>query len=178
MSEFIDSSGTIGRPSREPTDAVVDIVANLCRQGRFLEAHETLERAAAQPGFNLSPSASARFRSYYGLTMALALGEVTRGEKLCREALEAGGGDPEMSHNLGMVYLRCRRRDLAFRSFQTALRVAPYYPETQRTIDRLGRRRRPLFRFLDRDHILNRMSGRLIHRVRRAWASLHQAQAA
>jgi hypothetical protein len=178
MAMMIDSSGTIGRCPEEPSDAVVDIVAELCRRGDYVQAHELLEQSAAEPEFQLSPSAGVRFRSYYGLTLAIVMGEINRGEQLCREAMDSGGCDPELSHNLGMVYLRRRRRDLAFNTFQQVLKVAPYFPETHRTLDRLGRRRKPLLPFLDRSHPVNRLTGKFLYQVRRAWESLIPASSA
>ena len=174
MPEHIDSSGSIGGPERHETEGIVEVAAELCRDGRYHEAYDVLEKAAIDMDFDHSPAVSSRFRSYYGLTLAMAHGEISRGERLCREALTQAAGDPEMNHNLGMVYLRCRRRDLAFGVFRQALLLSPQFPATNRAIDKLGRRREPLFTFLPRSHPLNRYAGKLMYRMRRAWGTLSQ----
>lgn len=143
---------------------------DLCRQGHFVQACHLLEDTACRKEFDLSAPWGSRFRSFYGLALAMAYGQVSRGERLCKEALEADKLDPDLVHNLGLVYLRCRRRDLAFNAFRDIKRFFPNHPPTLATVEQLGVRRKPPIPFLSRSHLLNKYAGIVLHRARQVWA--------
>jgi hypothetical protein len=159
-------------------ERLIDRAAHLCRRGLFTEAYGLLENLAFRRDFDLSASYGPRYRSYYGLCLAMVFGQISRGERLCREALETVGFHPDYAHNLGMVYLRCRRRDLAFQAFHEVIRAQPGHRATASALRRLGRRRLPLFSFLPRSHPLNKYTGMVLYRARRAWQGRPSSSAA
>jgi hypothetical protein len=164
------SSAQEKQAPRPVIEKVLGMAEDLCRQGHFVQACHLLEDTACRKEFDLSAPWGPRYRSYYGLSLAMAYGQVSRGERLCKEALETNKLDPDLAHNLGLVYLRCRRRDLAFRTFRHIQRQFPQHRPTESTIEQLGVRKRPLFPFLPRSNPINKYTGILIQRARQAWA--------
>ena len=86
---------------------------------------------------------------------------------LCTTAIERCPPDADLFFNLGMVYLRDRRRDLALEMFRQGLSVDRAHTELLQTLDRLRPRRAPFFPFLDRGHPVNRYGGLFRSRVTR-----------
>jgi hypothetical protein len=162
------------RATRSPTrtevvaEKVLSNAEALCRGGHYLQAFEMMDDVSDRPDFRMSGPWGPRFQSFYGLSVAMVFGQISRGERLCREALEHAGFEPDLAYNLGLIYLRCRRRDLAFQEFRDILRVTPHHQATRLTMRRLGVRRQPLFPFLPRSHMLNKFTGKLIVRARQA----------
>jgi hypothetical protein len=112
-------------------------------------------------------------QSCYGLALALVRREFDVGRRLCEEAIVDGPLDPELYMNLALVYLQCHRRRLAVEALKTVLSINPEHAAAAAQLDRLGRRRPPVFPFLPRRHLLNRMVGKWRHQwiVRRSEAS-------
>jgi hypothetical protein len=160
-----------GGRGRSVIRKALESVEALCRSGHYLQAYEILDDVSFRKDFDLDTPWGYRFQSYYGLTVAMAFGQISRAERLCREALEAYGYDADLAYNLAMVYLRCRRRDLAFREFHNVMRCTPKHAPTRGALRRLGVRTIQLFPFLDRSHPLNKYPGMLLYRARRALRS-------
>lgn len=97
--------------------------------------------------------------SYYGLCLAIVWGDTDRSLKFCQAAVRWCATDPDLFFNLGMVQLRCRRRDLAVVAFREGLKLDPLHRALCQTRDRLRRRRRPFIPYLDRGHLLNKFAG-------------------
>lgn len=151
---------------------------DLCRAGHHLQAFEMLDDVADRADFNLEAPCGPRFQSYYGLSVAMTFGQISRGERLCREALEVGGFDADLAHNLAQIYLRCHRRDLAFQTFRDILCAEPRHQETLDTLKKLGVRKSPVFPFLPRSHPLNKYTGLVISRVKHLLQGRQHARAA
>jgi tetratricopeptide (TPR) repeat protein len=139
--------------------------AELVRLGRFHEALEPLEQALAYSVDRPSGGFARSLRSYYGLAVALARGEVERGRRLCEEAIAGGALKADLYVNLARVYLRCERKQLAVEALLTALAVSPNDRTAWTLMAELGWRRPPVFRFLPRSHPVNRCAGLVRHRL-------------
>lgn len=126
----------------------------------LFEAALTLDRRAG------NGAGQARYRSYYGLCLALRDGKVRDGLLLCRAAAKEEFFNPEMWLNLGRVQLAARNRRHAHKSFRRGYRLAPENEELRRELERMGVRRRPAFPFLDRSNPLNVWMGKLSSRSR------------
>jgi hypothetical protein len=124
----------------------------------LFEAALTLDRRAG------NGVGQARYRSYYGLCLALRDGKVRDGLLLCRAAAKEEFFNPEMWLNLGRVELVARNKRYAHKSFRRGLRLAPENEDLRRELDRMGLRRRPALPFLDRSNPLNVWMGKLAHR--------------
>lgn len=158
-------------------ETVLRNAEDLCRAGSYLQAFEMLDDVADRADFDLQAPCGPRFQSFYGLSVAMTFGQISRGERLCREALEIGGFDADLAHNLALIYLRCHRRDLAFQTFRDILVAEPRHQDTLDALKRLGVRKAPVFPFLPRSHPLNKYTGMVIYRARQLIQGRQQASA-
>lgn len=99
---------------------------------------------------------------------ALCVAKVRRAFKeatyLCREALELEPANPVHYLNLGKIYLLAGQKKKAMQVFRTGLKYGRN-AEIAAQLDRLGLRRPPIFRFLSRNHPLNKYFGILLTKV-------------
>lgn len=137
----------------------------LFQDARLAEALEPLEQALAYSVGEPRGLYMRKLRSCYGVVVALVNGQIARGRGLCEEAIVDAPLDPELYTNLGRVYLAANRRDLAMEALTTALSIDPRYRTAVEQAARMGKRRPPVFPFLERSHPLNRVVGRLRHRL-------------
>src|SRR5437867_2480856 len=97
----------------------------------FLKALESLESKQYQQCIALIHSAmdqekqeggsqnpKMKYLSYMGLALTLSQGRSEEGIKLCEQAVKREFYDPDLFCNLGIVYLRNRRRKEAFDMFR------------------------------------------------------------
>ena len=103
----------------------------------------------------------ARYLSYYGLCLALTNTGRHEAVRCCRAAAEVEGYRPEVCWNLGRVLLEAGRRREAHRALNLGLRIQSGHKGLQQTLKRMGIRRRPVLRFLDRRNPLNVFLGKL-----------------
>ncbi len=139
--------------------------ADLARLGRYRDAIEPLEQALAYSVEEPGEGYHRALRSWYGLAVALARGDVVRGRRLCEEAVADSPRDADLYVNLCRVYMRSSRRDLSIEALKTALAFDPHHPSANSLMQELGQRSRPVFAFLDRRHPLNRYVGKIRHRL-------------
>jgi hypothetical protein len=124
----------------------------------LFEAALTLDRRAG------NGMGQARYRSYYGLCLALRDRKIRDGLLLCRAAAKEEFFNPEMWLNLGRVEIAAGNRRYAHKSFRRGLRLAPENEELRREMNRMGLRRRPAFPFLARSNPLNVWMGKMASR--------------
>ncbi len=131
-------------------------------RGRSLLANG--DRAAAFEHFRtahqLDPS-RARYRSFYGLGLALVERRFDRALDLCRAAAKEEFFNPEVYHNLAQVHLAFGFKTEGIRYLRRGLMLDPTHGPILEELRRLGVRRRRVLGFLPRSHTLNRMLGRL-----------------
>jgi len=104
-------------------------------------------------------------RSYYGWAVATIDHRLERGLGLCREALRADAGRPEIYLNLARVLMAHGRKAEGIRYLKRGLMVAPRDPALVEAWRALGMRRSPVLPFLPRRHVCNRWLGRLRRRL-------------
>lgn len=134
-----------------------------------LAAFRAGQGAAASRGFRSllkAGSQNPRHVSYCGLALATVEGKLSDGRTLCEHAAKAAPYDPEMHLNLALVYERAGRRSRAIQSLLSGLAIDTRDVRLRREYARLNRRGKPAFRFLPRQHALNRELGRLRSRIR------------
>jgi tetratricopeptide (TPR) repeat protein len=126
------------------------------------EAFEHLTRAY------LADPESPRRRSAYALGLALIRGQFVAGIELARRAVQQSCADPDLYLDLARIHLAIGAKAEAVRNLRRGLMVAPEHERLHRELAKLGVRRSPPFRFLPRNHLLNRGLGR-IH----CWLAAH-----
>lgn len=109
--------------------------------------------------------ASARYRSYYGLALALAERRFDKALELCRSAAKEEFFNPALYHNLAKVHLAFGFKAEGIRYLRRGLMIDPGSEGIAEELRRLGVRRRPPLRFLPRRHRMNRWLGRLRQRT-------------
>ncbi len=113
-----------------------------------------------------SKNNSMKALSFLGLTLNLSQVRSDEGLKLCEQAANRDFFDADLFCNLGVVYLRHRRRGPAFAAFKRGLILRPKHRRILEELERYDRRSEPTFPFLARDHAINVMVGRLRARFR------------
>lgn len=102
--------------------------------------------------------------SYYAVCLAKERGEVSRAFELCDEALEYDPGNPVHYLNLGRVYLAAGMKREAIKTFRDGLLYGKS-PLISRELERLGWRDLPVIPSLGREHLVNRMLGRILYQL-------------
>lgn len=110
-------------------------------------------------------AATPLYRSYYGLALGLAERRLERAISLCRSAATDEFFNPVHFHNLARVHLACGFKADAIRYLRRGLMIDPGNLEIAAEMRRMGVRRRPPLGFLRRRNLINRLLGRLLHRV-------------
>ncbi len=104
-----------------------------------------------------------RYRSYYGLGLALVERRFNEGLELCRSAAKEEFFNPELYHNLARVHLAFGFKAEGMRYVRRGLMIDPGNSGMLDELRRLGERRLPVLRFLPRRHPINRWLGRIRH---------------
>lgn len=128
------------------------------RNGRKKEALACLRKALG------SEPKNPFYLSYTGLLAAVAEKRFSDGELLCQEAIGLKCNHAQLYLNLAEVYEHAGRTAEAIDTLQKGLVSAGRDYRIRRALERLGVRRPPVLRFLQRGHPLNRTLGRLRHR--------------
>ncbi len=138
------------------------------RRGRELFDLGKVERAAEnfRTAHNLDP-ANPRYRSFFGLALALVERRFDRALELCRSAAKEEFFNPELYHNLARVHLAFGFKAEAIRYLRRGLMIDPANMAMTDDLQSLGLRQAPVLRFLPRRHAMNRLLGR----VRGLWDS-------
>lgn len=166
MNEIASGQPETPLPHDHPVVAALLDAVRATRDRRWVDALDQFEDNLDASVLQNAPQARARFLSYYAVCQAMVSARTRRALSLCETALGTCGPEADLWLNLGLVRLRARQRDLAREAFMEGLRLAPGHPELLMTLQRLRRRRPPVFRFLPRGHPLNRISGRVLTRLR------------
>lgn len=114
-----------------------------------------------------NPAPRMKYLSYYGLALSLAAGRTKEAIEMCERALSVEFYNPDLYLNVARVYLSAGERRRAHKAICQGLRIEKGHAGLIAELRRMGVRRRPLFRFLPRNHLLNRFTGRLSFRTAR-----------
>ncbi len=102
-----------------------------------------------------------RYRSYYGLTTAVAARDLKQALSMCSEAMKNNYIYPDLYCNLGRIYLMMGKRKKAHDIFKAGLRLDASNRELRGELRKMGRRKHPAFSFLKRTHFLNQLTGKI-----------------
>ena len=105
------------------------------------------------------------FLSYVGMLCAVAEKRYVAGEKLCREALEIKCNHAQLYLNLAEVYRHAGRHGDAIKTLQKGFVSTGRDLRIRMALEKIGGRRPPMLSMLGRGHSLNRLLGRLRHRM-------------
>ncbi len=105
--------------------------------------------------------------SCLGYCLARERSDLDKALALCKNALSQEPANPLHYLNMGRIYLLAQQKHLAVFAFNRGLEFGRH-PVIMKEIDKLGRRRPPIFPFLGRKHALNRFLGYL--RDKMSWA--------
>jgi Flp pilus assembly protein TadD len=109
--------------------------------------------------------ANPRYRSFYGLALALVERRFDKALELCRSAAKEEFFNPELYHNLARVHMAFGFKSEAIRYLRRGLMIDPANDALAEDLARLGHRALPVLRFLPRHHPVNRWLGRMRHRL-------------
>jgi tetratricopeptide (TPR) repeat protein len=136
-------------------------------EDHFLEGRTELERDRIDPALEhfraahrLDPS-SPRYRSYFGLCLGLGERRFDRALELCRSAAKEEFFNPALYHNLARLHLAFGFKSEGLRYLRRGLMIDPQNAPILAEMRALGMRRKPVFGFLRRGHVINRWMGRL-----------------
>lgn len=130
-------------------------------KGRGMEALALFEAAIELERRHGSPRPQARYLSFYGLCLALEGGRVREGIEFCRQAIPLEFYNAELYLNYGRVLLAAGRKRDAHDALRKGAALQPGHAGLRRELSRMGRRRKPLFPFLGRNHPINVFFGKL-----------------
>ena len=106
--------------------------------------------------------ANPRYRSFYGLGLALVERRLDRALELCRSAAKEEFFNPDLYHNLARVHLAFGFKAESLRYLRRGLMIDPGNSAMLAELQELGMRRRPVLSFLPRRHPVNRLLGRFV----------------
>lgn len=99
-------------------------------------------------------------KAWYGYCLARERNEFRQGISLCNEARQNKPRSSDIYLALGRIYLLAGKRNSTIRALHKGLQL-DNNREIYRLLDSIGIRKPPVFRFLDRDSMVNVTSGRL-----------------
>ena len=143
---------------------LADRGVELCRQGEWKKGFQALSAVAESE--HREGELPSMFHSYLGYGVARYRKDYTAALALANHATERRFFEPENFLNLARIYLLAGNRRQAFQSCVRGLKLDPRHSQLRYLLRHMGRRRRPLFAFLPRNHAVNRVLGQVSHRIR------------
>lgn len=107
-----------------------------------------------------------RYMSYTGLCLALAEGRIKEAVALCEKAVSMEFYRSELFLNLGRVYIAMGNKKKAHMAFRKGMALDRDNRSLRIELERMGYRKPPVFPFLDRQHPINKVAGKVLHRLR------------
>ncbi len=133
----------------------------LCRAGDWRRGVDLLRTVASNQ--DRGGELSGLFYSYLGYGIARFDRRYREGLRLCRHAVKKEFFHPENYLNLARTHLLTGDRRGAMRAIEEGLRIDPENQDLREYHAELGVRRTPVLAFLARDHVLNRLLGKIRH---------------
>ena len=107
-----------------------------------------------------------KINSWLGYSFGIHQDKVALGLKHCKMAIDAGGHDALFFRNMGKLYLLQKNKRAAIGAFARGLQIEQTNAPILKEWKRLGFRRKPFLPFLSRDHILNKLLGKLTWKLK------------
>ena len=130
--------------------------------GRTLEALALFEAALEVEQRLGARTPQARYLSYYGLSLARNGSRPSEGVELCRRAIAIEFFNADLFLNYGRALLATNRRKEAHKALARGLSLQQSHQDILRELSRMGRRRRPVLAFLQRENPINVALGKLL----------------
>lgn len=105
------------------------------------------------------------YMSYLGVVLARSERKWGEAEKLCDGAVRLKRNQAQLYLNLAEVYAAAGRRDEAVEALQAGLKYARRDIRLNIAMNKLTKRRAPVFSFLQRQHPLNKGLGKIRHQA-------------
>ena len=131
--------------------------AELLEKGHRLTALKMFEKA-----YELNRTAECS--SYLGMLTATERGLVKKGLELCQKAIQDEPDNPITHFNYGRLLYSVERKSESLSVIMKARQIKPI-DEVETWLNRVGRRRPPIFSFLARQNPLNKYSGMMLKRI-------------
>ena len=103
--------------------------------------------------------------SLMGYSLAREARQYHKGIELCLKAIVLNPHNCDHYLNLGRIYLLAKKKDLAIKAFRKGLKIR----KDARILDEirlLGLRRSPPFASLSRNHVVNRVTGKILRALK------------
>ena len=103
--------------------------------------------------------------SLMGYSLACEAGQFQKGIELCHKAINMSPRNSEHYLHLGRIYALAKRREQAIKAFNLGLKIR----KDSRIIEelkQLGTRKSPPFSSLPRGHVVNRLTGKILHSLK------------
>ena len=130
-------------------------------EGRTIEALAYFEASLRLEESAPNIARRARYLSYYGYSLALALGRTKEGLSICRKAADSEFFTPDILLNLARVQRLSKDRKGAWETLMRGLSIDPEHAGIKTEIRTMGLRRRPAIPFLKRSNPLNVAAGKM-----------------
>jgi uncharacterized protein HemY len=150
-------------PVSDEMRAQVEEGVRLCRAGDWNKALPLLAAAIEQRGIGEQVPGTAY--SFLGYGVARYQAKQREGLKLCEHAIKVQYYEADNHWNLARVHVLASSRKAAVAAVERGLKLDPDHPGLLTLQKEIGTRRRPVLRFLDRDHPVNVFLGRMRHNM-------------
>ena len=104
---------------------------------------------------------SPEMMSLMGYSLVREGGQFQKGIELCLKAIALDPHNSDHYLHLGRIYLLARKKDNAIKIFRKGLKTRKD-PRIREELRLLGYRRSPLFSSLPRNHVVNRVTGKIL----------------
>lgn len=103
--------------------------------------------------------------SLMGYTIASEAGQFRKGIELCLKAISLNPHNSDHYLRLGRIYLLAGKKDLAIKVFRKGLKIRKDR-NIMEELKQLGCRQSPPFESLPRDHVVNKVTGKLLNTLK------------
>ena len=103
--------------------------------------------------------------SLMGYSLAREAGQFRKGIELCLKAIALNQYNSDHYLHLGRIYLLAKKKDLAIKIFSKGLKIRKN-PRILEELRLLGSRRSPLFASFPRNHVVNRVTGKILNSLK------------
>ncbi len=132
----------------------------LMEKGQYLKALEILKNLVENTDSSIYEIKPA-YLSYYGYLTGTVHHDYKKAISMCNDAISKEFFHPDFYLNLGKLYLITGNKSMAIKTFYKGLKIDKTHEALLAQIKELGIRKKPLFTFLHRANLLNKITGRI-----------------
>jgi tetratricopeptide (TPR) repeat protein len=103
--------------------------------------------------------------SLMGYSLARETGQLRKGAEYCLKAISLNPYNSDHYLHLGRIYLMSKKKELAIKIFNKGLKIRKD-PRIMEELRLLGSRRSPPFESLPRNHVVNRVTGKILNSLK------------